>query len=191
MKKDNIKQNFRKPVGRVLEIVSEDMLKEKDVTGNIIGYDKLYNLIILQRKNGNLYVESGAGRNPIYDFEKNLIYQSVRREDSIVIKRLRYADSTAVILETDFFPPSFDFLASEPLSTSTNEILNRHNIFPLHGVNTISICYATEEEAQLFGIEVDSPLLYVYSEIKDQNMRPVQVSKQIIRSELYKLVLTS
>ena len=112
-------------------------------------------------------------------------------EDSIVIKRLRYADSTAVILETDFFPPSFDFLASEPLSTSTNEILNRHNIFPLHGVNTISICYATEEEAQLFGIEVDSPLLYVYSEIKDQNMRPVQVSKQIIRSELYKLVLTS
>lgn len=51
------------------------MLKEKDVTGNIIGYDKLYNLIILQRKNGNLYVESGAGRNPIYDFEKNLIYQ--------------------------------------------------------------------------------------------------------------------
>ena len=32
MKKDNIKQNFRKPVGRDLEIVSEDMLKEKDVT---------------------------------------------------------------------------------------------------------------------------------------------------------------
>lgn len=29
MKKDNIKQNFRKPVGRDLEIVSEDMLKEK------------------------------------------------------------------------------------------------------------------------------------------------------------------
>ena len=49
MKKDNIKQNFRKPVGRDLEIVSEDMLKEKDVTGNIIGHDKLYNLIILQR----------------------------------------------------------------------------------------------------------------------------------------------
>ena len=34
MKKDNIKQNFRKPVGRDLEIVSEDMLKEKGVTGN-------------------------------------------------------------------------------------------------------------------------------------------------------------
>lgn len=85
MKKDNIKQTFRKPVGRDLEIVSEDMLKKKDVTGNIIGYDKFYNLIILQRKNGNLYVESGAGKNPIYDFERNLIYQSVRREDSIVI----------------------------------------------------------------------------------------------------------
>lgn len=79
MKKDNIKQNFRKPVGRDLEIVSEDMLKEKDVTGNIIGYDKLYNLIILQRKNGNLYVESGAGRNPIYDFEKNLIYSKCKK----------------------------------------------------------------------------------------------------------------
>ena len=38
MKKDNIKQNFRKPVGRDLEIVSEDMLKEKDVTGDMTSY---------------------------------------------------------------------------------------------------------------------------------------------------------
>ena len=57
MNKDNIKQTFRKPVGRDLEIVSEDMLKKKDVTGNIIGYDKFYNLIILQRKNGNLLLK--------------------------------------------------------------------------------------------------------------------------------------
>ena len=112
-------------------------------------------------------------------------------EEAIVIRRLRYADSTPIILETDYFLNSFDFLASEPLTTSTNEILNKHNIYPLHGVNTISICYATEEESQLFHIDVDSPLLYVYSEIKDQNMRPIQVSKQIIRSELYKLILTS
>lgn len=67
MEKENIKRNFRKMFGRNLEIVSEDMLKEKDVTGNIIGYDKFYNLIILQRKNGNLYVESGVGRNPMED----------------------------------------------------------------------------------------------------------------------------
>ena len=86
MKKDNIKQNFRKPVGRDLEIVSEDMLKEKDVTGNIIGYDKLYNLIILQRKEWKIYMlKVELEEIPIYDFEKNLIYQSVRREDSIVI----------------------------------------------------------------------------------------------------------
>lgn len=68
-------------------VIAHQMFEKivQDYLNHGIGYDKLYNLIILQRKNGNLYVESGAGRNPIYDFEKNLIYQSVRREDSIVI----------------------------------------------------------------------------------------------------------
>lgn len=112
-------------------------------------------------------------------------------EHTIVVKRLRYADSTPIILETDYYLNSFDFLASEPLTGSNSEILRNHNIMPIHGTNSISICYATEEESTLLNIEVDSPLLYVYSEIKDQNQLPIQVSKQIIRSEMYKLVLTS
>lgn len=110
-------------------------------------------------------------------------------EQAIVIKRSRMADDTVVVLETDYFLPGFDFLASGPLNNSTSELLIQHNIHPLHGTNTISICYATEEEAALFEMDMDSPLLYVYSEIKDQDMRPIQVSKQIIRSSMYKLVL--
>lgn len=82
----NIKNQFyRKSIGRDLELVSEDVLKRKETTGNIVGYDKEHNLILLQRENGNIYVGSSVGKNAIYDFEKNLIYQSVRREDSIVI----------------------------------------------------------------------------------------------------------
>lgn len=112
-------------------------------------------------------------------------------ENSIVIKRLRYADNVPIILETDYYLNSFDFLASESLTSSNSEILRSRNILPVHGTNSISICYASEEESLLLNVEVDSPLLYVYSEIRDQNQRPIQVSKQIIRSELYKLILTS
>ncbi len=112
-------------------------------------------------------------------------------ENVISLKRLRYADSVPLLLESDYFLNSFTFLASASLTSSSNEVLRSHNIFPIHGLNTISICYATEEESHLLNVEVDSPLLYVYSEIKDQNQRPIQVSKQIIRSELYKLVLTT
>lgn len=109
----------------------------------------------------------------------------------IIIKRIRFADDVPIILETDYFLSSFDFLSSEPLNGSTSAILTRHNILPLHGVNAVSICYATEEESALLHVEPDSPLLYVYSEIKDQNMKPTQVSKQIILSSSYKLIMTS
>lgn len=109
----------------------------------------------------------------------------------IQLKRLRFADSVPISMETDFFPPDFDFLASESLVGSSSEILRSHNILPLHGINTISICYANEEEANLLDVEQDAPLLYVYSEIRDQNQKPIQVSKQIIRSEYYKLIIQS
>ncbi len=112
-------------------------------------------------------------------------------ENVITLKRVRLTDDTPIIFETDYYLNSFDFLASEPLTGSVSEILRNHNILPIHGINSISVCYATVEEASFLKVEVDSPLLYVYSEIRDQNQRAIQVSKQIIRSEFYKLIVTS
>lgn len=110
-------------------------------------------------------------------------------ENAIIIKRLRLADDIPVHLETLYFPSSFDFLAAEGLGNSINEALRNHNITPCHGTSTISICFATEEEAELFHIENDAPLLYVFNELSDQNHHPVQVSKEIIRSDIYKLIM--
>ncbi len=111
-------------------------------------------------------------------------------ETVIVIKRLRFANDTPIHLETLYFIKSLDFLADE-LGGSINETLRKHNINPCHGSSTISICFATEEEAALFNIDNDTPLLYVYNTIKDQNDRPIQVSKEVIRSDIYKLVIIS
>lgn len=116
-------------------------------------------------------------------------FLEIKENDTVInIRRLRYADDIPIMLENDYYLNSFDFLASEPLNMSTSEMLHKRNIFPIHGRNTVSICFATEEEAALFGIAPETPLLYVYSEIKDQDQRPIQVSKQIIRSDKYKLV---
>lgn len=113
-------------------------------------------------------------------------------ENAMVIKicRLRSADNEPVILETDYFPASFDFLSSEPLNESTNLILNKHNIFPTHGEAVISIKQADASEAELLKVAEDTSLLYIYSEISDQNDVHISISKQLILSELYSVTLT-
>jgi GntR family transcriptional regulator len=123
-----------------------------------------------------------------YPNKKIAAFLGLKETDKVIkIRRLRIADSDPVVLETDYFLDSFSFLAKESLVETPTSILNKHNIFPSHGVNSFTICYATEEESILLDVEVESPLLYIYSEIQDQNFRPIQVSKQIIRTELFGL----
>lgn len=105
----------------------------------------------------------------------------------IKIRRLRIADNEPIILETDYFPKSYSFLADESLTESTALILNRHNIYPIHGETVTTICYASEEESELLHVEREQPLLYIRAEIRNEDMTPVQVSKQVIRTELYRL----
>lgn len=105
----------------------------------------------------------------------------------IKIRRLRIADNEPVILETDYFPGNYSFLADESLTESTALILNRHNIYPVHGETVTTICYATEEESALLHVEQEQPLLYIRAEIRNEDMTPVQVSKQVIHAELYRL----
>lgn len=113
-------------------------------------------------------------------------------EQSPVIKlcRLRSADQEPVILETDYYPSSFDFLSSEPLNESTNLILNKHNIFPMHGEAVVGIKQADSYEANLLKVSEKAFLLSIYSEISDQNNKPVSISRQLIVSELYSVTLT-
>lgn len=121
--------------------------------------------------------------------KQNAFFNLSENERVIQIIRLRSANQIPVILETDYFPESFDFLMKEPLNESTGTILGRHHIFATHGESTIKICEPTPEERSYFNASLDAPLLYVYSTIYDQNHNPIEISKQLIRSDLYHLIL--
>lgn len=112
------------------------------------------------------------------------------KENDLLIRlfRLRIADQIPVILETNYFPASFSFLGSEHLQDSLTQILIDHGWYPAHGKSQTSICFLNEEEAELLQVPVNTAALYVYNEIMDENNTPFLISKQIIRSDQYRLV---
>ncbi len=120
---------------------------------------------------------------------KQAAFFRLKENDPLIrLFQLRIADRIPVILETNFFPASFSFLASEPLQDSLNRILIDHGWCPAHGKIQTSICFLNEEEAELLQVPVNTAALYVYHEIMDENHIPFLISKQIIRSDQYRLV---
>lgn len=178
------------------ELVEDGLLVRRQGKGTFVASEKaIHNQYPFTAFNESC---RAAGRIPStkllsYSIEcptkKQIKFLNISETDKVIkIRRLRIADEIPVILETDLFLNEFSFLAEEPLTESVDLVLRKRNIFSIHGESTTSICFATAEESELLNIESETPLLYVYSEIKDQNMRPIQISKQIIRSDLYQLV---
>lgn len=106
----------------------------------------------------------------------------------IVIKRIRSVDGVPAILETNLFPPCYDFFTKESLE-SLNKILNKHGLRPTHSDGKISICRATQEESEYLQVEEGTPLLYVYGQAKSQDGKPLEISKQIIRTDNYQYLV--
>lgn len=117
---------------------------------------------------------------------KQANFFGIKEGDQVIeIIRLRYANNVPVILETCIFPMNLSFLANEPMEESLESSLSKHGIHSNSGKTTTSIVYASEDESYYLNVEIDHPLMMVYSEIYDQNKSPIQISKQIINTELY------
>ena len=114
-------------------------------------------------------------------------------EDEKVLKivRLRKIDGVPVMVETNHYPQKMDFLLQSNLTGSTYEVFRQHALVPSHAVRTVEICYATEEEARLLGVEENQPLLLQTEETTDQNHQVLHYSKVVVNSQRYRLTIVS
>ncbi len=107
-------------------------------------------------------------------------------DDRIIrIRRLRFFNEVPVLLEENHFARTYAFLLAEDLSKSLYDILEKHGIFPSHGVKTIGVCYATREEAQRLGIKENDALLLSRDIVYDGQNRPVHVCKEVINADRF------
>lgn len=111
-------------------------------------------------------------------------------EKLIMIQRLRYIDDIEILIETNHYPMSFNFLLNENLDTSLFDILkNKYNITISRSIRTLEACMPTEYEAQTLGINMDIPLLLFKDKHFGPDDTPLFTSKQVYCSEKLKFYI--
>lgn len=112
-------------------------------------------------------------------------------EKILIIERIRYADNEPVLLESNKFPESFNFLFGEDLNNSSlYEILkNKHNIIFDHSSKTIDITFASSNVAKTLGITKGYPLLRINSIVHDSTSTYTQLCLQLCIGDKYKLIV--
>lgn len=109
----------------------------------------------------------------------------------IRIRRLRYTNGIPVVLEENHLSHKYAFLFADDLEESLYETLAKHGVFVNGGIRTISICYATEEEAQLLGVEKKEALLLMKDIGVSTDGDTVHVCKSIINPKYYSIVINT
>ncbi len=116
----------------------------------------------------------------------------VEEGDSIIcIRRLRYSDGASIMIEDDYFHKSYAWLLGEDLLGSLHKILAKHDIVPVYGTKSISICFATREEAELLDIKPGTALLLQKEIGYDANYSVIYQSKGVINTNRYELTITN
>nr|MBR4280110.1 GntR family transcriptional regulator [Clostridia bacterium] len=106
-------------------------------------------------------------------------------DDVVEIVRLRMADDTPVMLETNCFSMKYAALLRENLCGSLYHLLSKQGIEAASGVHEISLCYATAQQAKILEVEVGTALLQLEQTIFDQHGVPLHTSHQVIRGDRF------
>jgi len=105
--------------------------------------------------------------------------------EAVEIVRLRLADQSPVMLETNRFSSKYASLLTEKLNGSLYHLLSKQGVEAASGVHEISLCYATPHQAKLLEVEVGTALLQLDQVIFDQHGAPLHTSHQVIRGDRF------
>ena len=110
---------------------------------------------------------------------------ALQGHEAVEIVRLRLADGSPVMLETNRFAPKYVALLHEELTGSLYHLLSKQGIEAASGVHEISLCYATAQQAKLLDVEPGAALLQLNQVIYDQHGAPLHTSHQVIRGDRF------
>ncbi|MGI5948499.1 MAG: GntR family transcriptional regulator [Lachnospiraceae bacterium] len=118
---------------------------------------------------------------------------NLEEDDKVIrIRRVRLCNDVPVILEETRYPKKFAYLLAEDLTGSLHEILNAHGVTLHHGQKTISVCYATQEEARHLGVSENDAMILSKDIAYDIEGNPVYHSKEIINADRFEMkIMTS
>ena len=103
----------------------------------------------------------------------------------VELARLRLADNTPVMLETNRFPAAYAFLLEADLTGSLYGLLQEHEVEAAQAVHEVSLCYANAQQARQLEVEPGGALLNLREIIYDQHSRPLHTSLQLIRGDRF------
>ncbi len=101
------------------------------------------------------------------------------------ILRVRKADGVPVVLERNRFSMAYSYLEGQDLQGSLYSLLREYGVEPKLALHDISLCFATEEEANWLKVKPKAPLVRLHEVIYDQKGRPLHNSIQLIRGEQF------
>ena len=99
--------------------------------------------------------------------------------------RVRRADGVPVVLEKNRFSMAYAYLQDQDLTGSLYSVLREYGVEPKLALHDISLCFATEEEANWLKVKPKAPLVRLHEVIYDQKGRPLHNSIQLIRGERF------
>ena len=106
-------------------------------------------------------------------------------EQVVEVVRLRLADGSPVMLETNRFPSSYAYLLEEDLTGSLYALLQEHEVGAAQAMHEVSLCYANAQQARQLEVEPGDALLCLREIIYDQHSRPLHTSLQLIRGDRF------
>lgn len=106
-------------------------------------------------------------------------------EQVVEVVRLRLADGSPVMLETNRFPSSYAYLLEEDLTGSLYALLQKHEVEAAQAMHEVSLCYANAQQARQLEVEPGDALLCLREIIYDQHSRPLHTSLQLIRGDRF------
>ncbi|WP_058486208.1 GntR family transcriptional regulator [Defluviitalea phaphyphila] len=216
--KEEIRNNVLKPNDRILtetelsekydvsritvrkaiaELVEEGYLIKQQGVGTFVAEQKMernmskfmgftHSCEIIGKKSSSILLFAGLKEASNKDI-KDL--QLENDSNVLSIKRVRFCDDVPVMIEDARFSKKYSFLLTEDLTGSLYKILKKYEIFPCDAYKELDVCFPSEEEAELLNIDLNVPLLKLYSVTFDKKNTIIHNTRQIINPRRFKMIL--
>ena len=115
--------------------------------------------------------------------QSDIVKLNLNDDMILCVKRLRYVDDKPIEIEELHFSRIYAYLLMEDLTGSLYDLLTKHGVRMASATKSISLCYATKEEAQALNTKEEGGLLLIKNTFFDNEKKPVFIAKEVINAE--------